>query len=61
MWKNTLLIFLQNNNHCREKHDCYISLHKINGYQPFPTCGLPTAAFNEKTTRDGHLTNITSK
>jgi len=27
MWKK--LLVLQNNNHCREKHDCYTSLQKI--------------------------------
>jgi len=29
MWKNMLRVLLQNNNHCLEKHDCYICLHKI--------------------------------
>jgi len=31
-----------------------------NGSQPSPTYGLPTAVFNEKRTRGGHLTNITN-
>jgi len=52
MWKITLHILLQNNHHCREKHDCYISLRKIQAraivpnlfYLHTPDC----AAFSEK-------------
>jgi len=29
MWKILLRVLLQNNNHCSEKHDWYISLQKI--------------------------------
>ena len=52
MWKITLRFLLQNNNNCREKHDCCISLHKIQTRAMIPNLFYMRtpdyAAFNEK-------------
>jgi len=54
MWKITLRFLIQNNNNCREKHDCCISLHKIQTRAMIPNLfhmrTPDNAAFNEKDT-----------
>jgi len=41
MCKILLRDLLQNNNHCREKHDCFISLQKIQAGAMLPKHFLP--------------------
>jgi len=54
MSKITLCILLQNNNHCWERHDCYIGLNKIHARATVPNLfylwAPDCAAFNEKKT-----------
>jgi len=38
-----LRVLLPNNNHCREKHGCFISLLKIQTRAMVPTLFLPAA------------------
>jgi len=46
MWKNRSCILLQNNNHYREKHNCNISLLKIQARAMFPNVFLHAAEMN---------------